>query len=355
MEYSFQISKFAKEREPFIFQAFPQLKKIPFIALGKFPSPVERMSNLGEVTGVPYLWIKRDDKNGTLFAGNKVRQLEFFLAEALQKGKSHLITMGGIGSNHILSTAVWGKEFGIKVTAIAFDQLMTEIVKRNLEMDKYYGVEMIKAPHYLIVPFYILREYLKIWLKTGKKPMICPPGGTSVLSVLGHIDAALELKNQIEEERLPTPDFLYVPVGTMGTAAGLILGLEIAGLHTRVVGVRVVDVALANVFRLKRLINKTLRLLRICGLEELPKTYDKPLVLLHDFFGERYGKSTPQADKAIQMVWESERIRLDGTYSGKAFAGMLNFIRQNDLYHKVHLFWNTFDPRIFKDGKLIEA
>ena len=85
------------------------------LKLAQTPTPLLPLSRLSETLGGPRLWVKRDDLTGAASSGNKVRKLEFLLAEAKAQGCDTLITSGGVQSNHCRAVAVLGAQLGLKV------------------------------------------------------------------------------------------------------------------------------------------------------------------------------------------------------------------------------------------------
>jgi D-cysteine desulfhydrase len=331
-------------RSPILFERFPGLSgKIPWMALGRFPTPVQRLSRLERVAGTHAIWIKRDDRSGPLYGGNKVRKLEFLLPEALQRKKRSLIVLGGIGSHHILATSLYGRELGLKTTALMFRQPFTGHVRRNLLAVASMGVEIHLLPDRAYLPIALLFTYFRGLELGTRRPYLVPPGGSSSLGILGYVDAALELAGQIQRGEAPEPDSIFVPVGSCGTMAGLEAGLRIAGIRSRLIGVRVVERAVANRWQIAHLANRALRLIRRKGgtLDSI-RVKPRDILLSHDFFGGEYGLPTGAGRRAIHMMKEHEGIDLEPTYTGKALACLLDSAGRRVGSGKVLLFWNTF-------------
>ncbi|MCD6479174.1 pyridoxal-phosphate dependent enzyme, partial [Candidatus Bathyarchaeota archaeon] len=107
--------------KPIIFEEYPGLEKLPWMELGDFPTPVEHLKCFGEAVGLENLYIKRDDRSSRLYGGNKVRKLEFILADAKERGRRTLITAGAVGSNQVLATGIYGRQLGFRVIGIVMD------------------------------------------------------------------------------------------------------------------------------------------------------------------------------------------------------------------------------------------
>jgi 1-aminocyclopropane-1-carboxylate deaminase/D-cysteine desulfhydrase-like pyridoxal-dependent ACC family enzyme len=328
-----------------LFEAFPALEeKIPRIPIGRFPTPAQETPALADALGVGRLFVKRDDLTHPVYGGNKVRKLEFILADAVKRGYKKVITFGGIGSNHFLATTIHAAEHGLGTIGVLVPQPVTEHVKHNMLCDIHFGAEMHLAGGYAEATAMALKVMAETALKDGKPPYLIPTGGSAVAGVIGYVNAAFELKRQIEEGALPEPDYIFVAVGTAGTASGLIAGCRAAGLKTRVVGVKVTDWVVGNTVVLSSLANQvTLKLFALD--RKFPLNLISPLKveLLTDYFGEEYGRFTSEGVEAIEMVKQHTGLELEGVYTGKAFAGLAGTARKKDLSGKTVVFWNTYN------------
>jgi D-cysteine desulfhydrase len=168
--------------------------------------------------------------------------------------------------------------------------------------------------------------------------------GSSPLSCLGYVNAAFELKEQIEEGLLPEPDSIFVTAGTGGTMAGLQLGLRMAGLKSEVVGVRVLDRIFCNKPVIAWEINRTIKYLERCGGRlHVPRHHAKDIILTHDFYGKEYAGPTEEGRKAIEVTLEYEKLPLDVTYTGKTMAALMDYVKSGGNAGKTILFWHTLN------------
>ena len=116
-------------KNPILFQYLPELQQnLPWKPLGQFPTPIRKLDGLGYQN----LWIKQDNLSSNVYGGNKIRKLEFALAAALAQNKNHVVTMGAIGTNHGLATAIFCQKLGLKCTLLLFKQPVTRDVKEKL-------------------------------------------------------------------------------------------------------------------------------------------------------------------------------------------------------------------------------
>ena len=335
-----------------IFEQYPLLKeRIPYVQLGQSPTPIKHLRHLGKEIGTDYLYLKHDGLSGLVYGGNKIRKLEFLLGDALRKGAKDILTFGFAGSNHALATAVYAQKLGLKSISILLAQPNAQYVRRNLLLGHVCGAEIhhFKNEMAAYIPTTII--LLRRKLKQGKFPYIIGPGGSSPLGTIGHVNAGFELKEQVASGLMPEPDKIYLPLGTMGTAVGLTIGLKAAGLKTRVVSVRVADVKYANKEKFVRLFKKTLALIHSMD-SSFPRVEitDDEVDIRHDFFGGQYARFTEHGMAALNLVAKSEGFRLDGTYTGKAMAALIDQVRGHGTRNEVILFWNTYNARDFYDA-----
>jgi len=342
-----------------LFKQYPLLReKLPYVSLGEFPTPVQKLERLGYELEIGQLHIKRDDLSAKVYGGNKPRKLEFILGSALRSKAKEVMTFGGAGSNHALATAIYARQVGLKSISMLMPQLNAYYVRRNLLMSYYCGTELHLCGAELEsgrnMPLLFLattHQLLRHKLKGGRFPQLIPLGGSSPLGVIGFVNAALELKEQIENDEMPEPEYVYVASGTMGTAAGLMLGLRAADLNSRVVSIRVTSEKFVNTRAMIKLINKTNSLLHSLDASFPRLEFSETDVdIRHNYFGKRYALFTREGMEAISHMTECEAIKLDGTYTGKAFAAVIGDAKSGSLSDKVVLFWNTLNSRDFSDA-----
>ncbi len=333
-----------------LFDHMPELEqKIPYIAIGNFPTPVVPMAIMS-ATYHRNLYIKRDDLSGTvlengqqLFGGNKVRKLAFLLADALDKKASTVLTFGAAGSNHATATATYAQQLGLNCICMLKKQPNSRVVQRNLLLMHQAGAQLYYAETEQLRHELTKRVCAQYKQRHAKEPYIIPTGGSNAIGVLGFVNAALELKQQIDQGLLPCPDVIYLPVGSMGTVAGLLLGCKLAGLKTKIIGIAVEPEEHAGFVKetVVRIFEQTNALLcsyaARCPLYSLD---DTDYELLFDYTGTAYGAFTAAGTRAMQIA-RNEGLSLDGTYSAKAFAGLLDQLKYHQP-HEVILFWHTF-------------
>ncbi len=326
-----------------LFESFPRLRNaLPYKRLGRLPTPVDVYEGGSIGLRCEQLVIKRDDKSGDSYGGNKVRKLEFLLADAIGRACDGVITFGTAGSNHALATAVYARQCGLRCYSMLTPQPVAASVRRNLLAGLGVGNRLTGYESYeesVAGAQAVCNEASD----RGLKLCTIRGGGSSPLGCVGFVNAALELARQIGHEGSDPPDVIYVALGTMGTVTGLILGLHAAGIDCRVVAVRVVADQVANDIRYERLYRETSNLL--CSAEPgFPVESDPNLRLevRHEFFGPGYAYFTPESMQAVADARDMLGLKLDGTYTGKAFAALMADLRAGLLEGKKVLFWNTY-------------
>ncbi len=316
-----------------LFRRFPALaERLPWLPLGSGATPLERVQ-----ADLPAeLWVKRDDLTGPLYGGNKLRKLEFLLADARRRGSRRLVTGGAFGSHHVLATTLYGTRSGFRVTAVLYPQQVTPHVREVLNAIHGLGADLRYCPHMALLP-------ATLWLarRAGRRdsPYPVPPGGSSPVGALGYVSAGLELAEQVSNGGMPPPDVAHVPAGTLGTVAGLAIGFALGGLDARLVGVKIVPDYVANPRVLERLVGATLALLASAGARDLPPAGDvvRRIELRGGYLGDGYGRPTQAGEAALER-FGGLGLGLDPTYTAKTAAAVLDALAAAP---GVHLFWHT--------------
>jgi len=325
-----------------LFERFPELaRNVPRFPLVRRPTPVRRLAAMGEELSLPELWLK-DDSGGPPVGGNKARKLEFLVGEALRKRRRTLVTMGYLGTNHGLATALAAREAGMDSAVVLIDEVASDHVRDTLLRLRGAGARMWYAPGEVRSVPRVVAALVRVTLRRSA-PYWIPPGGSSPLGTLGYVEAGLELAAQIEAGELPAPSAVYLPLGSAGTSAGLTLGLALGGVRTQVRAVRVVDPKMASAARTLRLCKRVWRLLGDRG-----RVADSPpdlhLEAVGGFEGPGYGTDTPEALAAVALAREAEGLELEVTYTGRTLAALSAAARSGRLHGPV-LLWNTFHAR----------
>ncbi|WIA13925.1 hypothetical protein OEZ85_002495 [Tetradesmus obliquus] len=290
--------------------------------LGLLPTPIHRwpLPNLPPGTEV---WVKRDDLSGMQLSGNKVRKLEFLMAEAVAQQHDCVITIGGIQSNHARATAVAATYLGLPCHLILRNSRALADsdpgLVGNLLVERLVGatIHQVSKEEYARLGATRLGAALSQQLQQqGKKPYYIPVGGSSALGCWGYLNAAEEIAQQQEELGLQF-DVLASACGSSGTTAGLALGAKLAGLAAAVHAYAVCDSP-------DYFYEEIDGLLQQLGYTEAGASQ---LFTAHNAKGLGYAISTDEELKTVQEVALATGVLLDPVYSGKALHGLLADVR----------------------------
>ena len=281
------------------------------VSIGVFPTPVQKLENISRLLGTQ-VYVKRDDLTGLGLGGNKVRKLEYLLADAKAQGAEVVFTTGGAQSNHAMLTAAAARKLGMMpililkkrgVTARQGNQLLEHLMGvdvRFMDTDDYADIyaEMDRVGKALGRPYYKI-----------------PCGGSNALGTLGYVDCAREIRDQGLHF-----DHLICAEGSGGTMAGLALGAKLYLPGTRVTGMMVDSDPFEEI---------TVCLMReaaaLLGADVQVSAEDFDL---RDLCGPGYAIPSQEGNAAVAMMAENEGLFLDPVYTGKAFAGLIAMARE---------------------------
>lgn len=319
---------------------YPALgQRLRKLQLAELPTPVER-ADFDTSGGLRCIAVKRDDISSAHYGGNKIRKLEYIFRRALDRGAKRVATFGAAGSNHALATAVLAKQVGLECTCFLGHQKCTPKVPIALNMHRLLGTEIVRYGG-SVDQLALFRKYLQ-----NRHTWVVPLGGSSWLGAVGFVSAGLELAQQVRDGELPCPDRIYIATGTMGSTAGLALGLAAAGLPTKVHAVCVVDKRFGNPVMLDRLICKTaLMLNRLDPSFDSEMAKKAKLVWRGEFLAGGYAVVDERISDAVEVARDDLGLALETTYTGKAMAAMLHDLQQPDYNGEQYLFWNTHNSR----------
>ena len=290
--------------------------------LGTYPTPVQRLEPLS--TTKTSLWIKRDDLTHPVYGGSKLRKLGRLLEDARELGATRLVTVGAVGSHHVLCTGIFGKFAGFEVQALVLPQPRSPHVLDTLRASIGRGVQLVPVESYAEAARHLAAS-------AANGAYAISAGGSSRLGTLGILEAATELAEQVRAGVLPEPDLLVVALGAGGTVGGLVAGLAQAQLRTRVLAVAVTEPVKVFAHKAralaKELVDDALR----------PHVLQR-LELERRYLGPGYGYATAAGQHATR---EAARVglSLDATYTAKAFAAALDRVALGQERHI--LFWHT--------------
>ena len=305
----------------------------PRFPLALLPTPLVEAPRLTRALGGPRLFFKRDDLTGFGFGGNKVRGLEYYLAEALAQRADVIVTGAGPQSNHIRATAAAARAAGLDVVAVMHNSRPAE-TQGNLLLDELLGLELrfTGDPNRALVDTKI-EEVAEELRRAGRRPYVIPRGGASALGALGYVECVREMNGQLQAMGArPDPStglrmcWLALATGGCGTQAGLVAGAKIHGAPYAILGITVSRPVAECVERIARFAVEAARLVG----REIEVRPEEVLVR-EGFIGAGYGIPTTEGVEAIRLVARTEGVFLDPTYTGKAMAGLIAEIRSGRI------------------------
>lgn len=300
------------------------LSKLRRVLLGTLPTPMEEAPRLSEALGGPRILFKRDDLTGFALGGNKVRKLEYMLAEVVDQDADVVVTGAGPQSNYLRTTAAAARKLGLDAVLVMHGDPPTE-VQGNYLLDRLAGAEIIFThDEDRSSVDRTLDEVAKDLRRHGRRPYVIPRGGASPLGSVGYVACALEMETQLVAQGVRA-DHLVCATGACGTQAGLWLGATWLQAAYRIWGITVSRPREECLTRVRSLATATAELL---GLAAPPS--ESPVVL-EEYLGPGYGIVTPEAVQAIRLVARTEGIFLDPVYTGKAMAGLMGLVRQGEI------------------------
>lgn len=298
-----------------------RLSAIAKIDLLHTATSLVKLNNISEYLGRE-IYIKRDDMTPLAMGGNKLRKLEFIIADALQKKAKVLVTAGAIQSNHVRQTAAVAAMYGLECVALLENPLQSgnslflnngNKLLTDLFNTRCYFCEELTDPN---MQMKALIESLGL-----ENAYVVPVGGSNALGSLGYVSCALEIAQQKPQEI----DFAAVIVasGSAGTHAGLAMGLQVVLPQTPVIGVTVSRTVEQQQPKIEKLQHEIGELLNLA---------DFPNVLLWDqYFSPAYGAPNNKGQQAIELLAQKEGILLDPVYTGKAMAGLIDNILKETI------------------------
>jgi len=249
-----------------------------------------------------------------------------------------------------LAVAVFARRLGLEPVSLHIPQPNAEYVRKNLLFQAFLGTELHHYRSMASIYAGTILVFIKCFLKTGKLPYIIPPGGSNTAGMMGMVGAVLELQEQVDRGLVPVPDVLYVPLGSCGSAAGIALGAKALGWKTKIHAVRVSDRKGADLRTVRALFDGAARRLgRLLPSFPAVELGEGDFEVYEGYLGDGYAHFTEKGMEAVRRVAETDRIKLEGTYSGKTMAALIDDARAGKLANKVTVFWNTYNSVDFGD------
>ena len=302
-----------------------KLSKFPRVSLAHLPTPLEHLPRLSDALGGPKIYVKRDDCTGLATGGNKTRKLEYSMGEALENGADTIITVGAVQSNHVRQTAAAACKLGLKCEVLLEHRVEhpSELYRNsgNVLLDRIFGAnlrEYAKGTDFDAAMADVAQEVKA----SGGTPYIVPGGASNPVGALGYVGCGLELLQQFGDQSLKV-DHLVTATGSAGTHGGLAVGIRGGGSDLPILGIGVNAPQDVQEERVYKLACETADLVGAPGVVSR-----NDIVADCNYIGAGYGVPTDSMNEAVLMLARLEGLLFDPVYSGKALAGMIDYIRQ---------------------------
>ena len=283
------------------------------------------------------VFVKHENATHPRYGGNKVRKLEYLLADARARGATDLVTVGAAGSHHVLATTVHGTAAGFRVEAVLAPQPRSAHVVDNLRADLAQGATLYPVAHGYELPLRLAWRAAALRAQ-GRVAYVIPPGGSTALGACGYIDAVAELRQQLATVGVGSVDAMVCALGSGGTLAGLMAGQRLHGVSGEAWGVRVTPRVMSDASLVAWLANGAMDHMAPRGVKPA-RVRRAEVRIVHDASDPGYGVETRAARHAIELFAKDD-VHLDATYTGKAAAALVAMARSGPRRAR-YLFWNT--------------
>jgi D-cysteine desulfhydrase family pyridoxal phosphate-dependent enzyme len=316
--------------------ALDRFSQINRLRLTNLQTPIERIERLRRlIPGAPHLYIKRDDLTGYFGGGNKLRKLEFTMADALAQGATTVITTGSVTSNLARTTALVARRFGLKCVLV-LNGGDRQKARANTRITELLEVE-VHAVETREDRDRMMNEIAATLSERGEQVYKIPLGASNEIGSFGMVAAMEEVGIQ-QLELGEQFDWIVFATSSGGTQAGLEVGRRLYGYrHLRILGVSADDPASSIEESVRRAMDPMLS-----KLDLLDGVETERLFVDDRFVGSGYGVASPESVQASRLFADAEGILLDPVYTSKAAAGLIAYCREGRFKATDRvLFWHT--------------
>jgi 1-aminocyclopropane-1-carboxylate deaminase/D-cysteine desulfhydrase-like pyridoxal-dependent ACC family enzyme len=289
------------------------------VCLGQFPTPLHRSVELGDLSGVDELWIKRDDLTGFSWGGNKVRAVEYLLGDALAKGATEIIVSGGPSSNFTAIMAAAAQSRGLAIHQISYGDEPSSPVAALAAGRKSGALVTFTGSSDRSLMDSVGTSLALDRARDGVVVYRVPRGGATEVGALGFVTAAFELIDQLDRCGVE-PGCIVIPLGSGGSTAGLVAGLAIAGKPWPVVAV---SVSRAPEEIDQQIIETATRCAASIGITLAPQEFASRLTV-HDARGAGFGQLDATDVRVAERVAAATGLLIDPTYNAKTLRWMVD-------------------------------
>ena len=301
----------------------------PQIKLASLPTPIQPLRRLSKKLGVE-LYIKRDDLTGAALSGNKIRKLEFVLAEAVSRQADMVITCGDAHSNHCRATAIAAAMLGLQCRLLLRtpDPSNPPPLEGNILLDRMAGADIVWiTPDDYKKRDELMAHEVAVLQEGGRKAYAIPEGASTALGALGYVRAAEELVNDITNTLGGARQSCTIisATGSGGTSAGLILGAKVFDMNARIAAVNVCNDRDYFLREIGTICEKAIADYHL----DIDFDRKRDIEIIDGYVGRGFALSQPEELKLIKEVAQTEGIFLDPVYTGKAFFGMVEKLKRD--------------------------
>ena len=289
------------------------------LSFAHLPTPIWRSDALDELVGTQ-VWVKRDDMSGGAEAGNKIRKLEYLLADAVERRATTVVTCGGFQSNHARATALLARRVGLRPVLLLRtpDGQPQRADRGNAFLDMLAGAEIrTMSPDQYRERQAVMRGFAGELERAGEVPYLIPEGGSNALGALGYVDAMAEIREQLDSGVADAPCVFGAVAhacGSGGTAAGVAIGARRKGIAPKTLAMAVCDDATYFHGVIAQILDKARAL--------LGKVDTNTVEVIDAYKGPAYGVASEEQKRFIVEVARKTGLVLDPVYTGKALFGL---------------------------------
>ncbi len=312
-------------------------EKFPRVDLSHLPTPLERLQHVSAEFDTN-VWIKRDDCTGLAFGGNKSRQLEFYIGQAVEQGADRLLTTGAVQSNHVRMTVAAARKLGFDIEVQLEHRVERDQPEYHHSGNPFLVRLMGAKIHYYPVgedeegADRALEDRAAELAREGRKAFVIPLSNAHTpYGALGYVDCAEESMAQLQAQGIDPAGFI-VPSGSASTHAGFLFGIRASGCATPIHGI---CVRRSAELQRQRVATKLGAVVETVGVDL--QIVDDDVDCNDSMLAPGYGLLNDATVNAIHYMARREGILLDPTYSGKAFAGLLEMLHRGDFGPEDHV------------------
>lgn len=289
------------------------------LQLAHLPTPITRSDALDALVGTQ-VWLKRDDMTAGAAAGNKIRKLEYLLADACEQEATVVVTCGGYQSNHARATTLLARQLGMRAVLLLRATRPNPVPDRgNAFLDALAGADIRPiTPAQYADRMREMEAVAQELRAAGERPYVIPEGGSNGIGALGYVHAMAEIREQLDAGVNDAPDRFDAVAhacGSGGTAAGALLGCAAREVAPRVLAMAVCDDRSYFEATIDRIVAQARALLD----EPHPQA---ALRVLDAYKGPAYGIASDEQRRFIAQAARACGLVLDPVYSGKALFGL---------------------------------